>query len=416
MTGTQPEPGAGASGPLAGVRVLEVATHVFVPMASAVLAEWGARVTKVEHPVGGDPYRSLATVGLHTVHRGVDTFFQSANRGKRSVGIDLKHPDGRALLGRLLADTDVFVTNLRPDARRRLRIDVDDVRADAPSVIYVRGSAYGARGPDASRGGYDTGTYWARSGMQHLLTSPNDEWPGPPRAAFGDVVGGLTLAGAVSAALYGRAQGAAPAVIDSSLVAAGMWQIQTDIVNARIDAGGQTGARIDRYAMWNPLMLTYRTADGRFIGLMMLSPDRHWPDLCAVLGRPELATDERFVDLAARRRNARACVETLDAIFATRTLARWREALAGFDGEWAAVQTPREVHDDPQVVANGYVADVEMAAGFGLPMVTAPAQFDEQPGRPTRAPEHGEHTEAVLLELGLSWAEIVELKERGAVL
>jgi crotonobetainyl-CoA:carnitine CoA-transferase CaiB-like acyl-CoA transferase len=381
-----------------------------------VLAEWGARVVKVEHPVGGDPYRSLATVGLHTVYRGVDTFFQSANRGKRSVGIDLKHPDGRALLGRLLGDTDVFLTNFRPAARRRLRIDVDDVRAEAPSVIYVRGSAFGARGPDAERGGYDTGTYWARSGMQHLLSSPADGWPGPPRAAFGDVVGGLALAGAVSAALYRRRAGGGPSLIDSSLVAAGMWQVQTDIVNARIDPGGRTGARVDRYAVWNPLMITYRTADDRFVGLMMLAPDRHWPELCAVLGHPELAADPRFVDMAARRRNARACVEALDAIFASRSLAGWRTALATFDGEWAVVQTPREVHDDPQVAANGYVADVEMAGGFGLPMVTSPAQFDERPGRPTRAPEHGEHTEEVLLELGLTWAEISELKERGAVL
>ncbi|MBL7495821.1 CoA transferase [Frankia sp. CNm7] len=403
------------AGPLAGVRVVEVATHVFVPMASAVLAEWGATVVKVEHPVTGDPYRALTTVGLHNVYRGVDPFFQSANRGKRSVGIDLAHPDGRALLGRLLGAADVFVTSLRADARRKLRIDVADVRVDAPSVIYVRGTAFGARGPDANRGGYDTGAYWARSGMQHLHT-PAGQWPGPPRPAFGDVVAGLALAGAVSTALYRRAATGEPSVIDSSLLAAGLWQVQPDVVNARLDAEGHTGARTDRHAAWNPLMLTYRTADDRFVALMMLSPDRYWPDLCVALGCPELAEDPRFVDLDARRRNAAACVDALDAVFATRTLARWSEALASFAGEWAPVQTPREAHDDPQVVANGYVADVEMGAGFGLPMVTAPAQFDGRPSRPARAPEHGEHTEDVLLELGLTWPEITDLKERGAVL
>jgi crotonobetainyl-CoA:carnitine CoA-transferase CaiB-like acyl-CoA transferase len=250
--------------------------------------------------------------------------------------------------------------------------------------------------------------------MQHLHTASPD-WPGPPRPAFGDVVAALGLAGAVSTALYRRATTGDPSVIDSSLLAAGIWQIQPDVVNARLDADGRTGTRIDRRAVWNPLMLPYRTADDRFVALMMLSPDRYWPDLCAAVGRPELTADPRFADLDARRRNAAACVDALDAVFATRTLAQWREALADFPGEWAPVQTPREVHDDPQVVENGYIAAVEMAGGFDLPMVTAPAQFDGQPGRPTRAPEHGEHTEEVLLEFGLTWDEISGLKDAGAI-
>ena len=163
-------------------------------------------------------------------------------------------------------------------------------------------------------------------------------------------------------------------------------------------------------------MLTYRTADGRFVALMMLSPDRHWPDLCAVLGHPEVAADPRFADIEARRRNARACIEWLDEVFARRDLDEWRRVLAGFEGEWAPVQTPREVHDDPQVRANAYVADVDMGDGVAVPLVTSPVQFDETPGRPTRAPEHGEHTEAVLVELGLSWDEITALKQSGAIL
>ena len=149
---------------------------------------------------------------------------------------------------------------------------------------------------------------------------------------------------------------------------------------------------------------------------MMLAPDRRWPDLCRALGHPELAADPRFADIDARRRNARACVAALEAIFASRDLDDWRRALADFAGEWAVVQTPREIHDDPQVEANGYLADVEMANGVSLPLVTTPVQFDGQPGRPTRAPEHGEHTESVLLDLGLSWDDITGLKERGVIL
>ena len=407
MTSTTP--------PLAGVRVIEVASHVFVPMAGAVLAEWGADVVKVEHPETGDPYRGLVTAGLHKLHHGVDVQFQAANRSKRSIGLDLRLPAGRALLSRLLAGADVFTTNLRPAARRHLRIEVADVRADNPAIIYVSGSAFGPHGPDADRGGYDAGAYWARSGMQATVARTTGAGPVAPPAAFGDVVGGLGIAGAVGVALHRRATTGEPSVLDASLLAAGMWQLQYDVVNSTID-GTPPPPPVDRHRAANPLMLPYRTADGRHVVLQMLAPDRHWPDLCAALGHPRVATDPRFADQAARRANARACVEWLEGVFASRTFAHWQRALAGFPGEWAPSQQPHELVDDPQVRANGYLAAVDLGEDRTLPMVAAPVRFDGEPGRPRRAPEHGEHTEAVLVELGLSWAEITELKDGGAVL
>lgn len=407
------------TGPLAGVRVVEVASHVFVPMAGAVLAEWGADVLKIEHPVTGDPYRGLVTAGLHKVHHGADVQFQAANRGKRSVGLDLKHPDGRALLSRLLVSADVFVTNLRPGGRRALRIDVADVRADNPALVYVTGSAFGPDGPDAERGGYDAGAYWARTGMQQLHRGAG-EWPSPPRTAFGDVVGGLTIAGAVSTALYRRAMTGEPSVLEGSLLAAGMWQVQMDVVNACIDhATGSSGSSWpppDRYQAWNPLMLPYRTADDRFVVLQMLAPDRHWPRLCAVLGHPEAAADPRFADLEARRTNAKACIEWLESVFAEKDFAQWRRLLDDFPGEWAPSLRPHELADDPQVRANGYLAEVDLGNGHTLPMVPAPIRFDGGRSVPVRAPEHGEHTETVLLELGVTWPELAALKESGAIL
>jgi crotonobetainyl-CoA:carnitine CoA-transferase CaiB-like acyl-CoA transferase len=403
-------------GPLDGVRVLEVASHVFVPMSGAVLAEWGADVIKVEHPETGDPYRGLVTAGLHKVYAGVDVQFQAANRGKRSVGIDLKHPDGRRVLTSLLGAADVFVTNLRARAVQRLHLDLDDVRAENPSLIYVRASAFGIRGPDAGKGGYDAGAYWARSGMQHILTSPADEWPSAPPPAYGDVVGGLTIAGAIGTALYRRATTGEPSVIDASLLASGMWQIQMEVTNACIDSTGPARSVPDRYEAANPLMLSYRTSDGRFIVLQLLASDRHWPDLCRLIGEPEMATDDRFVDMVARKENARACVGRLDEIFATRSFDEWRAILADFEGEWVPSLRPEELARDLQVEANGYLTDVDLGNGHSLPLVAVPVQFDGRAAAATRAPEPGEHTEAVLQEIGLSWEEISELKDRRAIL
>jgi crotonobetainyl-CoA:carnitine CoA-transferase CaiB-like acyl-CoA transferase len=402
--------------PLSGVRVVEVASHVFVPIAGSVLTEWGAEVTKIEHPITGDPYRGLVTAGLHKLYQGVDPAFQSANRGKRSVALDLKQEAGRRLFSRILETTDVFVTNLTAGARRRLRIDVEDVRIDNASIIYVRGTAFGARGPEAGRGGYDAGAYFGRSGMQYVFTPPDEEWPTTPRPAFGDVVGGITIAGAIATALYRRATSGEPSVVDVSLLAAGMWQLQIDVMNATLDGSPTHRGPIDRSQTWNPLMMPYRTSDGRIIALQMLSPDDNWPELCATLGQPEMADDPRFADMAARRRHAAACVEWLEGVFTQRPFEEWRRTLADFDGQWTPVQGPHELVDDPQVQANGYLAGIDAGGDVVVPVVVSPVQFDEQPGRPLRAPEHGEHTEETLLSLGLSWEELHQLKAAGAII
>ena len=400
--------------PLSGVRVLELASHVFVPIAGGVLTEWGAEVIKIE-PVGtGDPYRGLVTAGLHQAFDGIHAGFQFTNRGKRSVAVNLKSEQGRELIYRLAKTCDVLLTNYRPNARRRLKIECEDIRAHNPNIIYVRGSGYGQRGPDAERGAYDAAAYWSRVGFGSVFTPPGAEYPTMQRPAFGDVVGGLTIAGAIAAAMYRRATTGEPSVVDVSLMSVGMWQLQPDITHTKL-SGGQIQTAPDRKALWNPLSATYRTRDGRFIVLVMLDADRYWADFCNAIGRPELISDPRFANMAARKENARACVEILDAVFAEHDYAHWCKALRNVTGVWSPMQTPYEIHDDPQVVANGYLADVEMINDTKLPMVTSPAQFDGASARPTRAPEYGEHTVSTLLELGLSWDEITQLKASGAI-
>jgi crotonobetainyl-CoA:carnitine CoA-transferase CaiB-like acyl-CoA transferase len=398
-----------------GIRVLEVASWTYVPVAGGILAEWGADVLKVEHPEMGDPQRGLVTSGLVPAG-GVAHMVELPTRGKRSIGLDLKSAEGRELLMQLVARSDVFLTNFLPAARTKLRIDVDDIRAANPNIIYARGSAHGQEGPDANRGGYDNSTFWARSGAAD--TASPDELGYPvtqPGAAFGDVLGGLTIAGGISAALLHRERTGEALTVDSSLLAMGAWAM-----GASLAAAAAFG--IERIPRYNPtdapnaLVNSYRTKDGRFVSLVMLESDRYWPELTTALGKPELITDERFVDHAARMRNNKEAVAELAALFGALTFEEAQRVLGRGRGAWAPVHTPREVLSDPQVLANGYLNDLKDANGTPFQLVPAPLLFNGQPGDTRRAPGHGEHTDDVLGELGLDMDRILELKIAGTVL
>lgn len=412
--------GAGAvGGPmqdvLAGIRVVEVAAWTFVPISGAVLAEWGADVVKIEHPVSGDPQRGLVSSGLVPGGPGVNFMFEVPNRGKRSVGLDLSSDGGRELLYRLVERADVFVTNYLPDVRARLGIDVEHIRARNPDVIYVRGSGQGPRGPEANRGGFDGASFWARAGLAMAFKDPAAEWPVDQRPAFGDVLGGLTIAGGIAAALVRRERTGTPSVVDVSLLGLGLWSLAPEVTSAKLYEDVEIPT-FDRDSIPNPLVGTYPTKDGRFVTLVLLQADRFWPDLCAHLDRPELVDDPRFKDGAARFEHRRECIQLLREIFRTRTYDEWRERLATLQGVWAPLQTPLEVHDDPQVQANGYLEPVTASGGAEFVLPANPVQFDETPAAVRGAPEHGEHTDEVLLELGLTYDEILEHKVSGAVL
>jgi crotonobetainyl-CoA:carnitine CoA-transferase CaiB-like acyl-CoA transferase len=399
-----------------GIRVVEVATWTYVPVAGAVLAEWGADVIKIEHPETGDPQRGLVTSGI--VPTGGSQFnfmMEIPNRGKRSVGLDIKNERGYEVLLDLVKTADVFVTSFRPQARRKLRIDVDDLRAVNPNLIYVRGSGQGQRGPDAEKGGYDSCTFWARGGSADIISDPDDYPLTQPGPAYGDVTGGLTIAGGISAALFHRARTGEALVVDNSLLATGMWATGFTVLMAGL-FGFERIPRGDRSKTPNPLVGTYRTKDGRYLSLVMLESDRYWADLVTKVGRSELADDPRFVDSAARSAHTPECVAVLDEIFATRTLAEWKSDLAEIKGVWAPVQSASELLEDPQAVANGYVSSVTAGSGDRFRAVAAPLQFDEQPPELGRSPGHGEHTDEVLSELGFDAETILDLKVAGAVL
>ena len=402
-------------GVLSGVRVLEVAQWWFVPSAGAVLADWGAEVVKIEHPQVGDPQRGLVTSGL-VPKGGFNFMWEQPNRSKRSVALDLASEGGLELLYKLAERSDVFLTSFLPEARRKLRIDVEQIRAVNAKIIYARGTGQGTRGPDAERGGYDGASFWARGGVAAVLSG---DGPGPPvgqRPAFGDGIGGMAIAGGIAAALFRRERSGEPSVVDISLLATAMWTLAPDITMARaLAALSGRLPKLDRRLAPNPIVNAYPTKDGRWIMLIMLQSDRNWPDLCRHLGREDLIADPRFEDSAKRFENRAACVDALDAIFSQRTLEEWKRALATTDGVWAPVQRPIELYDDPQVLANCYLPEVELGDGSRCQLVNSPVQFDGEPAALRHAPEHGQHTEQVLLELGLSWDELSRYKASGAL-
>jgi crotonobetainyl-CoA:carnitine CoA-transferase CaiB-like acyl-CoA transferase len=328
------------------------------------------------------------------------------------VGVDVRAIRGRAVLLDIIASADVFLTNFRPAALRRLGLDVDELRERNPKLIYARGTGYGVRGPDAERAGYDGSSYWARGGVGWSLTTPDAITPARQRPAMGDNPAGVNLAFGVVAALFKRERTGSPSVVDASLLAHAMWSMASDIVSATNPGWAGRGAA--RQEGWNPLTEPYRTRDGEWIVLNVLEPDRYWSDICGHLGALDLEEDPRFTTAAMRSENADACVAALAAKFSERDLDEWRLILATTDAPWEALQSAAGLHDDPQVEANGYLMAIP-GLGPADRVVSPPIQFDEAPLAPKRAPELGQDTEAVLLELGYDWDTLTDLKSSGII-
>ncbi len=385
------------AGPLEGMKVVELGVWVAGPATGGILADWGADVVKIEPP-SGDPARLFGRMmGLD-----MDTSppFEMDNRSKRSVVLDLTTDDGRGAAFELIGGAEVFVTNVRPGALRRLGLDYESVAPDNPRLVYGLITGYGETGPDADRAAYDIAAFWSRAGVAHLLTRPGDT---PPfqRGGMGDHAAGMTLAAAICAALLARDRTGSGQLVSTSLYRQGAYTVSFDLNTYLMT--GQPVAIGQRETMGNPCMNNYAAGDGRRFWIVGLEVDRHWPPLCRAIGKTEWLDDPRFADARSRAMNAVQLIAELDQIFGTKPLAEWTEIFASEpDFFWSPVNSIEDVVADEQFQAAGGMVDVpDTQLGKGaVPMVATPADFHGTPWAPrSPAPELGAHTDEVLAEL-----------------
>ena len=382
-----------AEGPLAGIRVVELAVWVAGPAAGGIMADWGADVIKVEPP-SGDPQRAVfASLGVRSDIPAPP--FEVDNRGKRSVVLDLRTDDGLAALDRLLATADVFVTNLRIGALERLGLDHDAVVARHPRLVYGLVTGYGHHGEERDRAGYDIGAYWARSGLAHTMVPPG-ELPPASRSGMGDHHTGMSLAMGVMAKLLERERTGSGGFVTTSLLRTGMYSIAWDMgIHLRFGKRHPTTGREEAGA---PLINSYVSAEGHGFWLICLEGDRHWPNVLASIGREDLADDERFATGRDRARNASALIAEFDAAFGRFTMDELCERFDAHDVWWAPVQSIPEVIDDPQA-QHGFVDMTPHEGEEAYRAVATPVDFDGHTHSPGPVPRLGEHTDEVLAEL-----------------
>ena len=389
------------TGLFAGLKVLDCASFIAGPAAATILSDFGADVIKIEPPGEGDSYRWLGKRPGGPVCE-EDFASMLTNRNKRSLALDLKSADGQAILHRLIAQSDIFLTNYTLGVRERLQLTWDDLKTLNPRLIYAGLSAYGEIGPEASKTGFDATAYWARSGLMDLVRVDAETMPARSVAGMGDHPTSLALFGGIVSALYRREKTGLGGKVSASLLATGLFS--NGYMLQAVLLGASLPPRPKREDSSNALASMYQTLDGRWLTLAMLAEERQWPAFLNALNRPDLGTDPRFATQPPRRANARALFDILEPIFLTKTLAEWRELLDQAGLTFGIVGTTEEAADDAQAHLIGAIRPFADRPGL---TIDSPVQLDgEVKTAPRQFPQIGQHSVEILREAGYDQAQI----------
>jgi crotonobetainyl-CoA:carnitine CoA-transferase CaiB-like acyl-CoA transferase len=405
------------AGILEGLKVLEMGHVVAAPAAAVMMADWGAEVIKLE-PLTGDMARGIGIplTEEEKIKRETEVYigyyFQFLNRGKRGIAFNLKEEAGKEILYRLVKWADIFMSNYEKSTLQKLGAGYEELNKVNSRIIYGLLTGYGTVGPDKDERGFDYAAAWARSGIMYMLGEP-DSIPSPQRGGMMDRVAGSHMVAGLLAALYHRDRTGRGQNVEFSLYHSGVWTMAEDygaVIN------GREPVKHARATARNPLWNNYRTKDEKWFWAAMLQPDLSWGDFCRALGRPEWENDEKYNNNEQRFANREELIRKIDEILLTKTMAEWEVIFRQHNIIYGRAASPIEVYNDPQAIANNFFVDLHHPAKPDAKVVMTPVKFVQDPAEVKNpAPELGQHTEEILLEMGYTWEDIAQFKAGNVI-
>jgi crotonobetainyl-CoA:carnitine CoA-transferase CaiB-like acyl-CoA transferase len=399
--------------PLKGVRVVEMCHFHAGPTCTYMLGALGAEVIKVENPKKGDPMRTFTRLYGQdsTLPGGRSVAFEAYNGGKKAVTIDVASPEGKRAFYKLIAKSDVFVHNIRPETAVSLEIDYEHLIQHNPRLVFANITGFGPYGPEASRPGLDP-VGLARSGMMIALSGGSQKPPILPPAGIADRMAGILTGFGVLTALLARDRTGTSQRVESSLLGGAMWLGQMNLQYALFT--GKELLPLDHSS--DPLLNSYRCKDGRWLFISAPS-ERAWPAFCAAIAKQSLASDPRFGGFEERWAHRHELIKIFEEAFITKTSAEWTKILAQHpEIVFEICRAANEISDDPQMLANDYLVEIDHPELGKAKFVGFPMHLNGLPvGKTEAAAAHGQHTEEVLLSLDYSWEEIEKLRDAGAI-